>query len=261
MDVQVTPPDVTEIARSLKAVVAQGLPVRPKFTDETVLGLRGVVARSIAPDDRLSRIKAFDDLLARLLVHYPDDELGEAARILFGLAPGTRGTNLTRRRSAAADSIERDPEHFRKRIEPGIISEVAWQLHRDSQNYIPRGRAVPPPLESSGDSPTIRVGDVANADAAQHQELLSRLWAHVYALRAEILRVERLKTWPHDPTEPSTSERVLTEAIEARDYEVEAVKRLIQLYIDEYGQRIQHGDAEFDATALLRLAGWENDPS
>lgn len=257
METQVAPPAVEVIARALRPIVTSGLPVRPSFDDETLLALRGVVARSIQPDDRLSRVKALDDLLARLLVHYPDDSLGEAARVLFGIAPGSRGLNVTRRREAAATAIDREAEHFRKRVEPGIVTEVAWQLHRDAQNYIPRGRAVPPPLESSGDTPVIRVGDVATVDAAEHEELLSRLWAHVYALRAEILRVERLKTWPHDPTEPQTSQRVLSEAFEARDHEVAATRRLIRAYIDRYGQRISHGDAEFNADALLRLAGWQ----
>lgn len=259
METQVTPPDVALLTKALRPIVSAGLPVGSDFDDPTLLGLRGVVARSIDPTDRLNRVKALDDLLVRLLVHYPDDHRGEAARILFGLAPGYRGLNLTRRREAAAQVIERDVEHVRKRIEPEIIAEVAWQLHRDSQNYIPRSRATPPPLESSGDTPTIRVGDVASVDASEHEELLSRLWAHVYALRAEIIRVERLKTWPYDPTEPETSQRVLAEAIDARDYEVSAVKRLILTYTDRYGQRITHGDAEFNADALLRLAGWHDE--
>lgn len=259
MRTQVTPPDVTVIAKALRPIATAGMPVRADFNDETLLGLRGVVARSIQPDDRLSRVKALDDLLARLLVHYPDDALGEAARVLFGIAPGSRGVTITKRRERAATLIDREAEHFRKRIEPGIIAEVAWQLHRDAQNYIPRGRAVPPPLESSGDTPIIRQGDVASAEAAEHEELLSRLWAHVYALRAEILRTERLKTWPYDSTEPETSQRMLTQAYEARDCEVDAVKRLIQAYIDRYGQRITHGDAEFNAEALLRLAGWNDE--
>lgn len=258
METQVTPPPVEDIAKALRKIMSTGLPVSPDFNDETLLGLRGVVARSINPADRLGRVKALDELLARLLDHFPDDNLRDSARILFAAVPGYRGSTLTDRRSAAASSAKREVDHFRKRIEPEIVRAIAWQLHRDSQNYIPRGRAVPPPLESSGDSPTIRVGDVANKEAAEHAELLSRLWAHVYSLRAEILRVERLKTWPHDPTEPTTSERVLAEAITARDHEVEAVKVLIATYTERYGQRIAQGDAEFNADALLRLAGWES---
>ena len=259
METTIRPPPVGNIAKALRPVLANGLPISPLFADETLLSLRGVVARSIDRDDRLSRVKALDELLVRLLVHYPDDNLGEAARILFALAPGVRGKNLTARREAAAAACDREAEHFRKRIEPAIVNAVAWQLHRDSQNYIPRGRAVPPPLESSGDTPAIRSGDVANLEASEHEELLSRLWAHVYALRADILRVERLKVWPYDPSEPETSMGKLRDAIAARDYEVDAVKVIIQRYIDRYGQRIAHGDAEFNVESLLRLAGWQED--
>lgn len=259
METQVTPPPVEDIAKALRPILATGLPILPAFGDETLLALRSVVARSIDRDDRLSRIKALDELVSRMLIHYPDDHLGEPARILFALARGVRGKNLTARRQAAAEAAGYEAEHFRKRIEPEILKMLAWQLHRDSQNYIPRGRAVPPPLEASGDTPTLRVGDVANKEAAEHEELLSRLWAHVYALRAEILRVERLKTWPHDPTEPQTSAAKLEEAMAARDYEVAAVKAIIQNYVDRYGQRISHGDAEFNVEGFLRLAGWQED--
>lgn len=256
MDTQVTPPPVEVLAKALRAVVGTGLPVDSNFADEALLGLRGVVARSIDPSDRLGRVKAFDELLHRLLVSYPDDELGESARVLFGLATGVRGRNLTERRRQAADTAGYDADHFRKRIEPKIVRQVAWQLHRDSQNYIPRGRAVPPPLESSGDTPTIVVGDLANKEASEHSELVSRLWAHVYALRAEILLVERLKIWPYDPSEPETSARRLHAALDKREQEIQAVKVTVQRYIDRYGQRIQHGEAEFNVEGLLRLAGW-----
>lgn len=256
---QDSPPAVEEIAKALRPIVTAGLPVRPSFADDTLLGLRGVVARSIDPSERLNRIKALDELLARLLVHYQDDELGAAARILFGLAPGTRGMNLTNRRVAAATAIDREAEHFRKRIEPEIVMAVAWQLHRDSQNYIPRGRVTPPPLEASGDTPVIRIGDVSSKEAAEHEELVSRLWAHVYALRAEILRVERLRNWPFDASDAQLSAQKLKRSIDRRTTEVENVKILVRSYIDRYGQRITHGEAEFDAQSLLRLAGWEND--
>ncbi|MDQ1138457.1 hypothetical protein QE410_003256 [Microbacterium sp. SORGH_AS 1204] len=254
-----SPPPVDDLAKALRPIVSTGLPVQPSFADDALLGLRGVVARSIDPSDRLNRVKALDDLLARLLVHYPDDQLGPAARILFGLAPGMRGQNLTNRRLAAATVIDREAEHFRKRIEPEIVTAVAWQLHRDSQNYIPRDRATPPPLEASGDTPIIRVGDVSSKEAAEHEELLSRLWAHVYVLRAEVLRVERLRHWPYDPTDPALSEQKLARATDRRAKEVENVKVLARAYVDRYGQRIKHGDAEFNAEVLLRLAGWESE--
>ena len=259
METQTTPPPVKEITEALNPILSSGLPVDDEFSDETLLGLRGVVARSIDPSDRLNRVKALDGLIKSQLVHYPDDELGEAARALFGLAHGSRGLKITKRQERAAAESHFEVNHFRKKIQPKILKMLAWLIHQDSQNYIPRSRAVPPPLESSGDTPVITRDDVSSKEAAEYAELLSRLWAHVYALRAEILKVERLKTWLHDPTEPSVSAKVLEEAIAARDFEVEAVRMLTQKYVDAYGQRITQGEAEFNAEGLLRLAGWGRD--
>jgi hypothetical protein len=259
MKVQTTPPDITDLTKALRPVLNAGLPVSTDCNDETLLGLRGVVARSINPTDRLSRIKALDDLLQRLLVFYPDDDLNESARILFGMALGSRGKTLTERRQQAAGQANYEADHFRKHIEPKILKQVAWQLHRDSQNYIPRTTATPPPLEISGDTPTVRQGDVSSKEAAEREELLSRLWANVYALRAEILRVERLKSWPHDPTEPRLSEQKLDEALDARSRALKATKITVQRYLDRYGHYIEHGDAEYGVEGLLRLAGWMED--
>lgn len=256
MDVQRQPPSVEELAVALRAVARTGLPVDPDLDDMRLLGLRGVVARSVDRDARLSRVKALDGLLKKLLVYYPDDVLSEAARVLFGVTPGTRGTTLTERREQAARETGYEADHFRKRIEPKILRQLAWQLHQDSQNYVPRGRETPPPLEASGDTPTVTLGDVSAKDKSEHEEALSRLWSHVYGLRAEILRVERLKAWPYDETEPLLSTRMLGEALDARDAEVAAVKAQIQAYIDRYGESISHGEGEFSASALLRLAGW-----
>lgn len=47
--------------------------------------------------------------------------------------------------------------------------------------------------ERHKDTPVITKGDVSSKEKSEHEELLSRLWAHVYGLRGEILRVGRLK--------------------------------------------------------------------
>lgn len=256
METQAYPPEVQELAKALRPILQAGLPVDPNFDDERLLGLRGVHARSIDPDAATSRIKALDGLLRSLLAHYPDDTLGEAARVIFGLTPGTRGATVTARREVAARETSYDQDHFRKKIEPKILRQLAWQLHRDSQNYVSRGRVAPPRLEPSGDTPIISKGDVSSREANEHQELLSRLWAKVYELRAEILHVERLKKWPYDETEDDLSRQQLDKALDARAGAVTAVRSLIQSYIDLYGESITHGEGEFSADALLRLAGW-----
>ncbi len=257
MQVQRQPPDVPALTDALKAVLRSGLPVGPDLDDARLLGLRGVVARSIDPGERLSRVKALDALLRSQLVYYQDDALGEAARALFGLTPGTRGLTLTDRREQAARETGYDADHLRKRIEPKILRQLAWQLHQDSQNYIPRARDAPPRLEPSGDTPVITSGDVSSKEKAEHEELLSRLWAHVYALRAEILRAERLKQWPYDETEPKLSQEYFDDkALAARDRQLAYVRKYVREYVDRYGTAILHGEGEFNAEAVLRLAGW-----
>lgn len=255
LPVQKEPPPLDDLVEPLKAILKAGLPVSYDFDEMNILALRGIVARSVMPHDRLSRIKALNELLARLLVHYPDDSLGEAARIVFGLALGVRGLTLTQRRERAALEIEREVDHFRKRIEPKIVRELARQLHSDSQNYVPRSTPTAEPVEISGDTPSIAVGDVANHDKAVREEALSRLWARVYTLRAEILRVERLKSWPYDATEPALSEDELQSAIIARSSAEEAVRRNINQFIEKYGPLIRSGAAEFNVKGIERLLG------
>lgn len=256
LDVQRNPPDIAELVKALRPILRAGLPVDPDFDDLRLLGLRGVVARSIDMDDRLSRVKALDDLIRRLLTYYPDDVLSEAARVVFGMTLGTRGKTATARRQQAADQTGFDADHFRKNVELKILRQLAWQLHLDSQNYVPRERDMPPPLEFSGDTPFISEGDVSAMDKSEHEEALSRLWEKVYGLRADILRVERLKSWPYDGTEAGTSDRVLAGAIVDRDIAIAAVQSEVERYVQRYGEQIAHGDGEFSARALLRLAGW-----
>jgi len=253
------PPPVSELTEALTPILRSGLPVDPDLDDERLLGLRGVYARSIDPKERTSRVKALDGLLRSQLVHYPDDHLGEAARVLFGLSLGARGRTLTERREQAAVEARYDADHLRKHIEPKIVRQLAWQLHQDSQNYIPRARDAPPKLEPSGDTPVITKGDVSSKEKSEHEELLSRLWAHVYALRAEILRVERLKAWPYDETEPQLSQEHLGGATAARDRQVKYVQRYVDQYLGKYGASILQGEAEFNADSLLRLAGWRDE--
>ncbi|MFV3114249.1 hypothetical protein [Gordonia amicalis] len=257
LPVQKQPPPLDDLVEPLKEILKAGLPVSYDFDDMNILALRGVVARSVMPHDRLSRIKALNELLARLLVHYPDDSLGEAARIVCGLAPGVRGLTLTQRRDRAAAELDRDADHFRKRIEPKIVRELARQLHSDSQNYVPRTTPTPEPVEISGDTPYIAAGDVASHDKALREEALSRVWAHVYTLRAEILRVERLKAWPYDKTEPQLSQEKLDDACQARMSAQRAVHHAVHAYIEEYGSTIASGVAEYDIEGLEKLMEWD----
>lgn len=115
-----------------------GLPVFPEFDNEALLGLPSVLARSSDPGDRLSRVKALDELLRWHLDRYPDDALKDVAWILFGTATGNRRQPIGKRREAAAVLLSVDPEHVRTGIQRKILKGIAWELHRDSQESLQR---------------------------------------------------------------------------------------------------------------------------
>lgn len=235
---------------ALKAVVRKGLPVVPDRAPELLLELRGVHARAIDPDDYLSRVKALNTLLQTLLLALGEAEEAQALQILFAVRAADRGTTLTMRRERArvVGGWDYDATHFRRHIEPRLIRDLAWFLHEDSQNYTPRTKYAPDPIEISGDSPSLYPSDVN-----EQEELLSRIWALVYELRAELIHKARLDE-AEDPDAHEVSE--------ASDTTLWIVARLltrIHEYLERYGDRILHGDAEFRVEGLIRLAGWSHD--
>lgn len=243
------PPRVDEVAAALKLVVRSGLPITPDGAPALLLELRGVRARAIATDDHLSRVKALNALLQSLLLALGDAEEAQALQVLFAVRGADRGTTLTERRSRArtVGTWDYDDTHFRKKIEPRLIRDFAWFLHEDSQNYTPRTKHAPEPIEISGDTPSL-----TPADVNEQEELVSRIWALVYELRAELIRKARLEAEASDSGE-------VDEVTGTTLWLVARLLARIHEYLELYGERILHGDAEFSVEGLIRLAGWRHD--
>lgn len=211
-----------------------------------LLQLRGVSARAIDAADFLSCVKALNGLLLSLLLALGDSEEAQALQIMFAAKPSDRGTTLTDRRSRASrvGTWDYDLDHFRKHVEQRLLRDLAWLLHEDSQNYTPRTKYAPAPSEISGDSPSL-----TTADVNEQEELLSRIWALVYELRAELIRQARLKERGAEAPE-------LDDASGTALWIVARLLTRIHDYVERYGDRILHGAAEFNVEGLIRLAGW-----
>lgn len=183
-------PQLDEVAGALARVLRRGLPVSPATADSVLLELRGVSARAIDPVEVGSRTAALDGILRGLLARFPDARYAPAARALFGLAPAKPGMNLTARRDAAASAAGHEVHHFRKRVEPRLLDELAAALIADADRFTRAQLAAPRLAPASGRE---RVGaDPFAWEVAEQEEALTRVWSAIYALRAELLAVERL---------------------------------------------------------------------
>ncbi|MEU7901327.1 hypothetical protein [Actinoplanes sp. NPDC049118] len=243
-----TPDDVHEaMIAALRLLLRPGLPFAPELVDDVLLELPGVRARATNPDDRDSRAAAFEGLLRWCLARFGDESLTDAVRALFGIRPGVSGTTLTQRREIASAASGHEVHHFRKRIEPRLLGQLAWALRRDSDEYT-MTRAVAPPLAPASARPRMPADPFA-WESAEHAELLSRLWSGVYLLRAELLGLARARSMRAEPA------ALVTAACTAlRRYA--QLLALAQRYRAAYGDVLLHADTGLTPDGLANLAGW-----
>lgn len=235
---------VDGLVTALRKVLRSGLPLTVRNAGEVLPNLRSVVARSIDPYDRASRVDALNRLLVRFILELDEDRGSPALAVLFSLAKGARGTTLQVRRDRVAGILNYEVTHLRKRIEPDLIEELGSAMYADLLRYKRRVRRAPTSEEPTGDTPSITAHDLTH-----QEELVSRIWSHVYALRAELIAVGRME---HDPDYMSQAEDHRKEATIARA----SVDALVREYVATYGEAfLRHGEAEYSVAALRRLMG------
>jgi hypothetical protein len=235
---------VDELTTALAAAIRKGLPLASVDAAGLLLNLKSVYARAVIPSEPASRLAALNELLPRLIATLSDASYRQAVQILFGLA-GTRGTGLMERRRQAADVLGYNPTHFREEKERGVLETAAVVIQADLLRYQSRVKRASESLEPTGDTPSLGPEHLTH-----EEELVSRIWQHVYGLRAELIACARL----------SDSEGFAQQAEDHRQAalrEEVALREVIAEYSDTYrAQLIRHGEAEFAVEALERLVGW-----
>jgi len=230
-----------DLVGELRRVLRRGLPVDQRRVGNVLPHLRNVVARAVHPDDLLSRVDAFNDLITRVLGELEDERMGQAARILFGVADGSAGTTLTVRRQRAASLLEYDFDHFRKRVEGRILYDVAEALHRDLVRYRARTRRSTYAYEISRPTPPLTEEEITPED-----ELLCRIWQHLYELRAERIA-------GHLAEDAMTQQSHLEMAEQA----AKRLRELTDEFVDRYGkQYISDGQLDYAVQGLEKLVLW-----
>ncbi len=181
--------ETSGLIEELRSLARKGLPPQPGGDWPRLTSLASVTARAGQDTGPAARAEALDWVLRRVLARLEPQALRESAKALFGLGSAAPGTNLTLRRGAAAKAADREVHHFRKRVEPQLLAALAQALERDAAAQA-KPWASPPPVRPVRRRRTLP-RDVFAWEAAEHEETLTRLWALVYGLRAELLAVER----------------------------------------------------------------------
>jgi hypothetical protein len=169
---------------------------------------------------------------------------------LFAITKGTRGTTLEFRRLKAAEALSYEVTHFRKRIEPKLLETLAAVVYADLLRYKRRVRRAPASEEPTGDTPSI-----TEHDFTHQEELVSRIWSHVYALRAELIAAGRLGA---DPAYVSQAEEHRQKAAQERA----AVDELLIEFTKTYGEAfLRHGEAEWSVEGIASAVVARYSPS
>lgn len=238
--------ETESLTTALAVIIRRGLPVAEQTAGDVLLNLRSVYGRAVVPSDRRSRIAALNDLLPRLIATISDAEWREATQVLFALAAGSRGASLTERQRRAAEILNYEVGHFRQRRQKDLLMSVALIIYEDLLRYRSRVKRASESLEPTGDTP--RLGP---EHLNHEEELISRIWQHVYGLRAELIAHLRLSR--EEGFEAQAEDHRQAALREESD-----LKALIAEYTSTYGKGlIRHGEAEFSAEAVERLAGWK----
>lgn len=230
-----------DLARELRRVIRRGLPTDLKAGGEVLIHLRSVVARATHPDDTFGRLDALNRTLTDVVRNLDDEHLGDAARILFGVADGSRGTNLTVRRQRCAALLQYDYDHFRKRVELRVLEAVAEGLYRDLVRYRSRLRRPVTAYETSRPTPQL-----TDQDITREEELVCRIWQQLYQVRAERIAIHLAATDEERRCHRQAEERAGLRLSELADR-----------YVASYGkQYISDGQLDYAVQGLEKLVVW-----
>lgn len=237
-----------EVMDDLQAIAKRGLPLGELPADSVALNLRGVTARASNRGDQTSLIVALEGVLRLQLAKLPDTRARDAAQHLFGALSESSGRNLSHRRQQAADASGYEVHHFRKRVEPRLISTVAAAIIADSDTYN-RNRAEAPRLFLEKRRPGPLPEDAWAWEALEHEEGLLRIWSAIYSLRADLLTLERFLSMGMPSAE-------LRSAADNAMYRAAILVRQLVEYQEAYGEQIIQRESPIELQGFINLAGW-----
>lgn len=125
-------PQPDAIQRELRVVLRHGLrPARVERCLEPLPALIEIAAADVDPAMRFDVAIRVCVAIEAAIRSFGDGPFGLALQELFGLRAGTRGLNLDRRRSAAADTLGREVATVARHWEQEALLDLAVALYAD----------------------------------------------------------------------------------------------------------------------------------
>jgi len=239
-------PEPSELLKDLKRIVRTGLKVSALTNLPVISSLSIVQATGRAGSRPIDVAIDIEAAVTEAVEKLGDGPTGEAAQLLLGMTPRSRGLLVKDRRALAAEIIGIEPETFRKEWESKVLSEVADELYKlEAERRIPirvkRGRGKGAILDD------LRNG--SGGKSLDRRETEARLWALMYELRAELLAVARLQG-----EKPGTAawEDAARNALWLYGRFLDAFAR----FTDQFGTALVMAGNEVTVEEAVSLLGW-----
>jgi hypothetical protein len=236
------PPDPRKLAGELAALRRSGITTTGLSARPLLLSL-SVVAAKAASTDQADLAVAAEGVIREAAARVDAGTSGPAGTVL-GLAPGTRGSLLKRRRTIAAEQLPVNIEHFRKEIEPALIQAVADEVYAIDSAWRLRQSHRTAGERSATDT---RVG----INWLERHQAYRRVWTPVAALRDDlIVLLELLRS---EAEWPDIADRVMNQLWRYAQF-----LRELDRFVDEMGGLWILADVESEVAAAnaIRRIGW-----
>lgn len=239
-------PEPSELLKDLKHIVRTGLKVSALTNLPVISSLSIVQATGRGGSRPIDVAIDIEAAVTEAVEKLGDGPTGEAAQLLLGMTPRSRGLLVKDRRALAGEIIGVEPETFRKEWETRVLSELADELYKlEAERRIPvrvkRGRSKGAVLDD------LRSG--SGGKRLDRREAEARLWALMYELRAELLAVARLQD--EKPTSDTWEEPAL-QALWLYGRFLDAYAR----FIDQFGTALVMAGNEVTVEEAVSLLGW-----
>jgi len=206
-----------------------------------LLGL-SVVGVAAFGNSSVDRALALMEVLRDAITGLGEGPAAQSLELLLGVTPRSKGLLLKDRRDLAAEALGVDVETWRRHWEKPLLLELATEIYRmeNEQRVVVR---VSSTRHRGTTVEDFRYG--RGGKSLDRREAEARIFSVMYALRADLLAVARLK-----------DETARAKFVESSLWRFAVFVEAMSRFADEYGSAIVMAGSEVSVREAASLLGW-----